>query len=196
VKDKKRSPQEINFNFKKLFSKEIPLKKFKFVTDQYCFSKTGFWDFLKGISSYQLEKLQINVGHHYKPSNAAEIDTILDFIRGLVNIRVLKLDSLDVPLQVFSTLIEAVLTLKGITKVYIGKVSEQVPQESFVRCIEQILSKYGLRAFNCRTPKDFVRACESKCKNRGFIKMRDIKRRNPYLESIESAHPLSWIIAV
>ena len=185
-------PQLTNFNFllrvskpelasvvtfKNLFTKPIPLKKFQLISNELKFPKTEFLHLLgslQGISPH-LEKLRIDVGK-FQPESETESDKLYEFIRSLVNIRMLKLDSLSVPQQDLSGVIGAVLSLRNLTDLTIGQFFE-VPMRVLVWEIEKILGKYGLRKFETRIMLSYAQSSEKYPR----LNLINLKRKNPYL---------------
>jgi len=166
------------FAFKNLFTKPIPLKKFQLISAHLSFSKAEFLDLLNPLQgiSYQLEKLRIDIGE-FKLESQTDSNLVCEFIRSLVNTRMLKLDNLIVSQQYFPKIIEAIMSLRRLTDVTIGQFFE-VPMKVLVSGIGKILERYGLRNFECRIMRSFKQSYEEY----NPINLRNIKRKNPYLQ--------------
>ena len=179
---KLESNLESSLTFTKLLSKSIPLKKFQLKSNQESFSKTAFSRLLSSLQeiSPQIEKLQIDVGK-FEPSDDTEINLVLDFIRSLVNIQVLKFPSLCIPSKGFDKLIEVIYTLRDLKTLYFGQVSDEIPKLLVIQGVERILVKYGLRNFSCQFSPEFRKSFQENLKGSYCINRMNVRKKNPYL---------------
>jgi len=191
---------ERNLLFKKLFSKEIPLKKFRLILYQPGVTEKGFLTLLKALqtSCATLEKVQIDIGG-FGTDNKEKIKTALEFISRLINIRSLKLESLNMISEwVLLGLIEAIKSLKYLRTLYIGEMSLEIGLVEMLNGCEKIFSKYGLQKFMFSYSFDLERSLYWKSEELPLISLKKIGRKNPSLRegppapiySVESAD--SW----
>jgi len=160
--------------FPNLLSKAIPLRKFKISLNQSCISREVFSGMLKSLNKV-IEKLEIDIGAYYPQDD----DEILELICSFKNICSLELQSLKVVgSEFFLSLIEAVYSLKFLKIIRFGEISGQMTRETFVKGIEKILLKKGLKEFYCSNPFKF----ESFEKTPIQLDEKEIRKKNPCLQ--------------
>jgi len=181
---------ELDLSFKNLFSKKVPVKKFKIALNQFRFSHEGLMNILNslGKSSPGTEKITIDIAK-YNIKTKQEISSMLNFISSLKNIRSLKLLGMGVTTKpFFLELVDAVCALKYLRIFYIGEVSAKVTQTTFVNGVEKVLLKYGMEKFICETSADFKKTLAKKTKaSPPDIDLEQIRSKNPYLENTPPA---------
>jgi len=158
--DKVELLSEADLLFPILLSKKIPMKKFKISLNQPRISKEGFLGLLGLLrnSSSTLERLGIDVGE-YQPQDSTEIMAIVEFVKGLKNIRALKLKSLNVCLrQLLADLTEALYALKFLRRFKLGDLAGDINGIAFTSGVKMILMKHGLQKFDCERSSDHISA--------------------------------------
>ena len=174
---------DLLFQFPKLFSKSIPIRKFRISFNQPNISKAGFFALIENLKkiSHNLEKLEIDVPG-YQPQDQSEADFIVEFLRSLRNIRSLKLLSIDIQLLKFYLgLIETIKTLKLLKTLYLGEISGEIAKPIFFAGVKQILSKYGLRTFDCSVVLNDESEFSDLPEGSYRINLVEVLKKNPFL---------------
>ncbi len=169
---------------KPLFSKPTKLRVFGFSCNQAKPSETflGLVDLVKPVAS-TIEKLNISVGE-FNPQKA-QFPVVLSFIRSLVNIRSLKLESLSIPLRQFlMEIVDAIYTLKYLRVLHLGEIKGTVTKDSYVYANEQFMIKPGMRKFHSEISKDFLKSLAKKVKSNPRFDMYNIFKKNPMLSTL------------
>jgi len=169
--------------FPKILSKTPNLKKFRLSLAQHRISREGLLSLLSSLRriSLTLEKLQIDVGG-CKLEDNAEKEAVMGFISSLKRINSLEIGSLEVvSRQFWHDLRKAVLRLKFLKTLKIGKISGDITKQSFVNGVEKILFKCGLEEFLCETPLEFGYSFYGSAP---LIKIDpiEIRKKNPFLK--------------
>ena len=109
-------------------------------------------------SADSLQKLEINFAP-YSPTKADQVG-IVRFIKSLEKIQKLKLPFLNIASQNFiEGITQAILPLKYLREFKIGEIQEGVTASGYCDAIVAILSKRGLRIFECQSFHSLLEKC-------------------------------------
>jgi len=143
-----------------------------------------------------LRKLRISFGS-FSPDQQSH-QSILQFISSLSNLQVLEMIGLDIEGDNFLfQLAKALSSLKSLEELTLGDIKEQVTPSTYEDALQVILSKRGLRRFECQTCGSVLQSCGllvglwifdegDPCR----IDMEVIERKNPFIESIQLSDDL------
>ena len=168
---------EKNIVFNKLFSKPIPLRKFKLFFRKPFISDGGFFVLLEALkaSCPTLEKLQIIVGGNLVCGDG-KINTLVESIIGLKNLRSLRLNNLSFESgKCFFEFIKAIYSLKYLRNLRLGEFSEGIRASLFAEGAEKILLKPGLRKFECRVSWVFKKISRQEDPECRLISLNEVK---------------------
>ena len=134
---------EIQPIFKKLFEKPIALETFHFEVNQFKASELGYTNLFKSLqrTAGNLKKLVIMLGKFDSPASKNGQEELLEFIRMLKNIRVLKLKGFDInDKKFYLELVSRTLELKYLRTLNLGELKGNIPGEDLVLGLKAILT--------------------------------------------------------
>ena len=181
-------------HLQKTFTKQAKLETLSFTCAQID-SAQALLDLSSVLkdSRASLKKLKMNFENGFLDKQAQH--SIINFIRNLENIRILKLPGIGIDSQNFlDQVVQGIALLKYLRAFEIGKISKEITKSGYLEAIEAILTKRGLRRFRCETSQLIF---ESSVKGKGLVErssqkadimdFEKIVRRNPSLENLELA---------
>jgi hypothetical protein len=165
------------------FNKAIKLESFSLHFNQMD-ARKAFLEIISLVSpvASHLNKLEIDVGD-YHPEET-DYNRILGLVHRLESIEVLKLDSLSVNMNTFvQDLIDAIYELKYLKVFELRQMRGSLATSAFAEGLEKILTKRGLKKFDCALAWD--RKELEATRRRGFqrIDLKEVLKKNPDLQS-------------
>ena len=173
---------ELDSIFTNILRKAIPLDTFQVQIKPFRVSHQGFLGLLQSLRplAHTLQKLRIDVGEHNKV-NKNEFKTVLVLVKSLKNIRSLQLDSLTISLkQSFVDFANIILTtMPYLRTLVLGEVHGTVTKPIFMKVVEAIMKKKGLRRFDCHVSNNFCQILENRDETCPKLKLIEIQKVNP-----------------
>lgn len=168
-------------SLKGIFAKPVKLEKFSFKFNKGD-SQGEFFELVGLLTrgAPTLKKLEIDVGE-FKPRESDYVQ-LINFVKRLHSVEVLKLNSLSVIVSQFvQELLDSAYNLRSLKKFELREIKGALNKASFMGLLEKILSKKGLKKFDCVLSWESREAAR---RTRGSYKidLKEVVKRNSELE--------------
>lgn len=182
----------LNFGIaiKKLFTKPIKMQDFSLKTNQTN-TNEAFPELITilSCSSSTLRKLKIDIGD-YRPKES-DFRKIIGLIKDLKNIEDLKLRSLKLTLNQFvCELVNCIFSLRQLQVFELGEIRSLLNKQPIVSLVEKLLSKRGLKRFDCLISFDCHESVARRNRNFAQIDLKKIVQKNPDIQSYPTSNVL------